>query len=352
MFKKATKTKSKLREALFGPSGSGKTYSALRMATGMGGKIALIDTEHGSASKYADKFEFDVCELNDDKSITATIKTIADAKNYDILIIDSLTHSWQELMEEVDHLAKTKYRGNSWSAWSDGTPKQKKLVGAILSFPGHVIATMRSKTEWTTETDIRGKTKPVRIGLSPEQGKGIEYEFDMLMELNTEHQCLIIKDRTGEYQDKNVGLLTEEFGAELMAWLGKGKNPEVQQPEEETITPEPEEKPATDPNLKDKFIADFFAAAKENEAKWSNKKDVNHFIVDFVTDEMGGSLWCTELCTEKGHPDKLNSKMADNDPGWTILSLMCAGWDFKKSFTAARTAHVLNKGNTNATDAA
>ena len=59
IFQKATKTKSKLRCAIFGPSGSGKTYSALSIASGLGKKIALIDTEHFSASKYADKFNFD-----------------------------------------------------------------------------------------------------------------------------------------------------------------------------------------------------------------------------------------------------------------------------------------------------
>ena len=50
-FSKATKTKSKLRMALIGPSGSGKTYTALTVATGLGKRVAVIDTERGSASK-------------------------------------------------------------------------------------------------------------------------------------------------------------------------------------------------------------------------------------------------------------------------------------------------------------
>ncbi len=49
-FQKAIRKKAKLRLALTGPSGSGKTYSALLLAKGIGGRIAVIDTEHGSAS--------------------------------------------------------------------------------------------------------------------------------------------------------------------------------------------------------------------------------------------------------------------------------------------------------------
>jgi ABC-type lipoprotein export system ATPase subunit len=62
-FRKAVKYDAKLRFAVCGPSGSGKTHTLLQVATELGGPVALIDTEHGSASKYADLFEFDVLEL-------------------------------------------------------------------------------------------------------------------------------------------------------------------------------------------------------------------------------------------------------------------------------------------------
>jgi hypothetical protein len=224
MFKKATKSQSRLRAALFGPSGSGKTFTALRIATGIGGRIAVIDTERYSAAKYADRFTFDSCDLAD-RSIAgyvAAIKAAADA-GYQVLVIDSLSHGWQELMEQVDRIAKAKYRGNSWSAWSEATPQQRSLVDAILRYPGHVLATMRSKTEWQTTSDAGGKARPVRVGLAPEQGKGIEYEFDLLIELSTEHVANVIKDRTGRYQDKLIELPGEPFGRELAAWLSDGE---------------------------------------------------------------------------------------------------------------------------------
>lgn len=224
-FQKASKKKSKLRLALFAPSGGGKTFTALRIATGIGGKIAVIDSEKGSASKYADRFEFDVSELTDPK-IENYIALIKEANKYDILIIDSLSQGWQELLEEVDRIARAKYRGNTWSAWSEGTPKQRSLVNAILSFPGHIIATMRVKTEWTTEKDHNGRTKPIRVGLSPEQGKGIEYEFDLLIQVSTDHIGHVIKDRTGKFQDKLIEKPGEEFGKALNDWLSDGTDVE------------------------------------------------------------------------------------------------------------------------------
>lgn len=246
-FKKASKAQAKLRAAIFGPSGAGKTYTSLRVATGLasGGTVAVIDTERGSASKYADRFEFDVLELEDQTidGYCAAIRLAAQA-GYAVLVIDSLSHGWQTLLEEVEKLAKAKYRGNTWSAWSEGTPLQRRLVQAILTFPGHVLATMRSKTEWTTVDDGRGKKSPQRVGLAPEQGKGVEYEFDLLVEISTEHIANVIKDRTGKFQDKLLEKPGEDFGRELARWLSDGVAVE---PVARTAPPKPaNEKPLFD----------------------------------------------------------------------------------------------------------
>ena len=195
---------------------------------------SVIDTERGSASKYADRFSFDVLDLEhaDIPSYQGAIEAAAQA-GYPVLIIDSLSHGWQELLQEIDRLAAAKYRGNTWSAWSEGTPKQRALVNAILTYPGHVIATMRSKTEWSIEADGKGRQKPVRVGLAPEQGKGIEYEFDLLLELSPDHIGRVIKDRTGKFQDELLDKPGEEFGQALAAWLSGP------QPSEPVAAPDP-----------------------------------------------------------------------------------------------------------------
>lgn len=226
-FKKATKKEAKLRLALFGVSGSGKTFSALRIAKGLGGNIAVIDTENHTACKYSDRFNFDVCECE-----KATINNIQmlleDAKDYDVLIIDSLTHAWDELLDEVSRIAKSKFGGNTWSAWSEGTPKQRQFIKSLLNFPGHLIVTMRSETTWEVQENDRGKKVPVRIGTAPKQGKSIEYEFDMLININQDHSAYVLKDRSANYQDVCIDIIDEKLGEDLKQWLSEGEKVEKQ----------------------------------------------------------------------------------------------------------------------------
>lgn len=229
-FIKATKKQCKLRAGLMGVAGSGKTFSALRLATGLGGKIALIDTERKSASKYADRFDFDVCEL-DFPSIENMVKVIKEAESlgYNVLIIDSLTHAWQKLLEEVEKLTTTRFDGNSFRAWGVATPIQRQFIDVILKSNMHVITTMRAKTEYVMELNEKGKTAPKRVGMAAEQGKDIEYEFDLLVMIDRNHSAEVIKDRSGKFQDEFIEQITEETGKTLADWLEVG---EVELPQE------------------------------------------------------------------------------------------------------------------------
>jgi hypothetical protein len=226
-FVEAERTQLFLRCALFGPSGSGKTMTALRMAKGiaekMGVRYAVIDTESRSASKYADRFHFVVDNLAN-KTVDGYIAAMHDAyrAGYKVLVIDSLSHAWRELTDEVDRITQSTASKNSWSAWGKVSPKQKKFIDAILNFPGHIIATMRSKTEWVIGEGKSGKLTPEKMGLAPEQGKGIEYEFDLLVELNQQHKAIVTKDRTGEFHDREIDKPGEDFGVALYDWISSG----------------------------------------------------------------------------------------------------------------------------------
>lgn len=223
-FRKAEKKRQKLRLGLFGVSGSGKTMSSLRIAAGLGKKIAVIDSEGGSSELYSDRYTFDVLplgshQLTPDSYVDAM--ELAASEGYEVVVIDSFSHAWFALREEVDRIAKAKYRGNTWSAWSEGNPMQRRLTETILRYPCHLIATMRSATEWTIE-DNNGKKNPVRVGTSPEQGKGIEFEFTMLLEVTPEHFGRFIKDRTGKFQDRIIEKPDEILGQQLVEWLNTG----------------------------------------------------------------------------------------------------------------------------------
>jgi len=226
-FSKAERTQLYLRCALFGPSGSGKTMTALRMAKGIADKmkvpVAFIDTEARSATKYADRFTFQVDNL-EKKTVDHYIASMDEAvkAGYKVLVIDSLSHAWRELTEEVDRITQASTSRNSVLSWAKVNPKQKRLINAILNFPGHLIVTMRSKTEWVIGEGKDGKTAPKMMGLAPEQGKGIEYEFDLLVEMNQAHQAVVTKDRTGKFQDEVIEKPGEDFGIALYDWLTSG----------------------------------------------------------------------------------------------------------------------------------
>lgn len=193
MFKKATKTAIKLRLALTGPSGSGKTYSSLALASQLGERIAVIDTEHGSASRYADLFEFDVVELESfhpNRYVKAIVA--AQQAGYDVVIIDSLSYAWMGKDGELELVDRAR---NSFTAWKDVRPLERALIDTMLSCKCHLIATMRSRTEWVVETNDKGKAEPRKVGTAPIQTQGIEFEFDVAGELNWQNTLTITKSR-------------------------------------------------------------------------------------------------------------------------------------------------------------
>lgn len=228
MFKKAERKQARLRLALAGPSGSGKTYSALQMAMGLGSKIAVIDTEHGSASLYADAAEYDVMELHAPYTPERYVEAIqaAEAAGYDVLIIDSYSHEWTGpggCLEINDETAKARFKGNTWSAWSETTPRHRKLTDKILTSPLHIICTMRSKTE-----TVQGEGKKiVKLGLKSEQRDGTDYEFTVVLDVTHDgHYAVASKDRTRLFQHPEV--ITPETGKKLLAWLNDGRSQEQQ----------------------------------------------------------------------------------------------------------------------------
>lgn len=227
-FRKAERRKAKLRLGLVGPAGSGKTYGALLIAMGLGGKIALIDTENGSGDLYAHLGNYDVCTLDAPYTVQKYLTAIDEAERagYDVLIIDSLSHAWAGeggLLDQQGKIADSG-RGNSYTAWRQVTPWHNKLVEAMLTSKCHIIATMRAKTEYVQEKNDKGKTEIKKVGMAPVQRDGMDYEFGVVFDLDVNHNATVSKDRTSLF-DGQIFRPSQKTGEALKNWLESGIEP-------------------------------------------------------------------------------------------------------------------------------
>ncbi|KKL93317.1 hypothetical protein LCGC14_0983860 [marine sediment metagenome] len=220
---KATVTQAKAKIALVGPAGAGKTYTSLTIARELGAKTLVIDTENGTSAKYAGEFDFDILPLTDYR-LTTYIAALeyAAPKGYDTVIVDSLSHAWAGpggALEQVDNApGKNKFT----SGWKIVTPLYNQLVEAILSFPTHLIATMRMKTQYILTTNEKGQQVPQKAGMGIVQRDGIEYEFDVIAEMNVAHDLAVTKTRCSALDEFSMNRPDGTIGQAINAWLSEG----------------------------------------------------------------------------------------------------------------------------------
>lgn len=225
-FKPATREASYARIALSGPSGSGKTYTALALATALSDRVAVIDTERGSASKYVglNGWQFDTVQPDSFSPLSLVdLLGAAAGAEYGCVIIDSLSHYWMGvdgMLEQADRRARN---GNSFSGWKEVRPEERRMIDALVAYPGHVVVTMRSKTEYVIEENERGKKAPRKVGLKPEQRDGIEYEFDVVGDLDHDNTLTVVKSRIHTLAKAVIPLPGEDLATQIRDWLSDGE---------------------------------------------------------------------------------------------------------------------------------
>ncbi|MGL5078319.1 MAG: AAA family ATPase, partial [Waterburya sp.] len=247
MFKKATKSKQKLKLLLQAPSGGGKTYSSLLLASEIakseGKRVAVLDTENGSASLYADLFDFDVMELTD-FSVNSYVKAMNSVKNiddYSVLVIDSTTPEWEWVLNQVTNSSDR----NKFTAWNKPSEYHEQFKKAILMFNKHLICTVRAKQEYAQTEGSDGKKKIEKLGLAPIQRDGFEYEFTTAFMIDTNNYAVASKDRTALFKHKGSFIINETVASELLEWLNntpkQGQMEALQAIKEQMIKIEPTE---------------------------------------------------------------------------------------------------------------
>lgn len=213
----STRSATKIKLALQGPAGSGKTYSSLLMAYGITGawnKVAVIDTENGSADLYAHLGAYNVLSLQTPYTPESYIEAISvcEQAGMEVIIIDSISHCWDYLLDFHANLP-----GNSFTAWAKVTPRQNAFVQKILSSTCHIICTMRSKQDYVLN-EKNGKFVPEKVGLKAIQRDNVDYEFTIVLDINIKHQAVASKDRTGLFMGKPEFRITPQTGREILQW--------------------------------------------------------------------------------------------------------------------------------------
>ena len=184
----AQRKRAKIKMALQGPSGSGKTFSALNLAKGLCGsweKIAVLDTENGSSELYSHFGPYNVIQLSAPFSPEryAEAISICEKAGMEVVIIDSASHEWENLIDFHASMA-----GNSFTNWSRVTPRHNAFVQKILQSPVHIISTLRTKQDYVLN-EKNGKMVPEKVGLKSVQRDGLEYEFSLVFDLDMKNRA-------------------------------------------------------------------------------------------------------------------------------------------------------------------
>ena len=184
-------------------------------------KIVVIDTEAGSGELYSHLGEYNVYPL-DTYTPESYIKAITECEEagMEVIIIDSITPEWEACLEINETLAQTKFRGNSWSAWSETTPRHQRFIDKMITSKAHVITTVRNKID-----TVMTETKQVKkVGVKEVTREGWEYNLTLNFNIDRDtHKVTASKDRTELFDNKDPFIITPDTGKQLMDWAMSGK---------------------------------------------------------------------------------------------------------------------------------
>lgn len=201
----AERTKVKAAIGIDGLSGSGKSGLALLIASHLAdrdyNKIYAIDTENKSMLLYVNKQLHNGEKIKDFWHAPLTkedgyspfnyeyLQNEAIAKGCAVVIQDSYTHCWLRqggVLDEVNKLqANPKY--NKYTAWGhpDIVDAKNLIFELVRNDKIHVISTIRVKEAFAMQQGDNGKAEVVSLGEQEMQTDGLQYEFDLLLNMVT-----------------------------------------------------------------------------------------------------------------------------------------------------------------------
>jgi len=244
LLKEATPETSYLKMGIYGEAGSGKTFTASKIAVGLHGLIkskkavAFLDTETGSDFMIPlfnrEKIKFLVTKSRAFKDLLEVIKEAKES--CDILIIDSITHIWNEVVES--YMESKGISRMSISHWQPIKKTWREFTTEFINSPLHIIMAGRSADKWMEEIDDEGVKELMKVGTKMRAEGQISYEPSLLVEMEQVHKnpnpgagwihrAWIIKDRWNEetkLEGKHFDNPTFESFLPHIELLSLGKN--------------------------------------------------------------------------------------------------------------------------------
>lgn len=221
----SSKRQARIKMALQGCAGSGKTYSALLLAYGLcsdWSRIAVIDSENGSADLYASLGAYNVLPISEYSPETyIEAVNVCESAGMEVVIIDSISHCWDYLLEYHAGLM-----GNSFVNWAKVTPRQNAFIQRILQSRCHVICTMRTKQDYVLN-ERNGKMVPEKVGLKAVMRDGVDYEFTVVLDIDLKHHATASKDRTGLFMGRPEFTITPATGESILRWCNSESRPDA-----------------------------------------------------------------------------------------------------------------------------
>lgn len=221
--RKATRQKAKIRLGLSAVSGGGKTYGAILIAKGLSGdlsKVAIIDTENGSADLYAHLGDFNVLPLAapyTPERYTEAIKA-CEKSGMEVIIIDSITHEWEGKGGCLDIVESL---GGKYQDWKKVTPRHGAFVQSMLQSSAHIITSVRRKQDYEM-TREGNKLVVEKAGLKEITRDGWEYDLTINLNIDQHHNASASKDRTELFMGRPDFVITEETGKLIKQWCESG----------------------------------------------------------------------------------------------------------------------------------
>jgi hypothetical protein len=240
--RKAKREKLIAAVAFAGPSGSGKTLGALLAAYGLidakypnlseeekWDKVALIDTEHERSLVYEGaevqgtkigQFLFVSLEAPYTLARYEAAVKAAKSAGAEIVVIDSTSHAWDA---EGGLLDLQQQKGGNFQAWRDVNPVYSQFINLItgVTFKIHTFSTIRTKQEYHVDRTETGKLEIKKLGLKTVQRDSLEYELQLVFNIDMDHTAKPGKDNTLGLFDRQQ-VIGPDVGRKLYQWLEAG----------------------------------------------------------------------------------------------------------------------------------